>query len=190
MLNRMCNLFPARALEAFDEIHAGILITDHQSRAVHANRHFCDMLGLTPSALMELDPRTFVEMHRQDVQADHAQQSVHCDLTVNGVMCSIVIATAEISPDLLMSVIQDVQRIMTQHAGIQAELLALREELRELVATEAIPMCMTCHRVRLRDGSWVSAADPDALMRTGPISHGFCPPCAEEYCRKVRSTLS
>lgn len=42
---------------------------------------------------------------------------------------------------------------------------------------EVLPICMTCHAVS-EDGAWGGILD--FLVESGvPLSHGYCPPCAE-----------
>jgi len=180
-------IFPQRALAAFDAVHAGILITDDEGHAVFANARMCTLMGVRPSEIHGIDAAVLLQLQSRNADAAHQQRDVRVDVTLSGIPYSLVISTSAIAPHLLLCVVQDITRIIAEFGDLRADLDALKAELAALIANETVPMCMNCRKIRLRDGSWVTAADPAVLIANAVITHGFCPNCAEEYFEELKA---
>lgn len=180
------HIFPRSALAAFDLLPAGVLVAGLDDRAVYVNTRLCNLLGFSRNDAAAWDGETLAHIQQQGRAGSALGRETRLDLVRDGRTLSIVVSTAAISEELLMTVVQDVTQFAESHAALQADVLELRTQLDTLISRDAVPMCMTCGDIRLRDGSWVSPPDKVAVRGSGAISHGFCPLCTERYLDSIR----
>lgn len=89
-----------------------------------------------------------------------------------GTLCVIDSRPRQLDPAQL-----DALRVLRRAVIAQLE---LRRALHDLAdAGRLLPMCAWCRDVRRDDGSWLSLHE--FVMRTGQVTHGMCPACAESF---------
>lgn len=181
-MERLTNYLKKGPLQVFDDMPVAILFTDSDETILHANSACQELfeqskntlLGTRYSALMN-PRRTATKNHLND-------EFLQIRLEIAGQAYNINIHSRSVGEDLILRVIEDITKVLSEVEALHNEIEELRIILKGITGNSRILlMCSVCSKVRLDDGSWIQPVDDSTLLEKVAISHGLCPPCARRY---------
>ncbi len=181
-MEKIANAFDAGVTGLFDKVNSGIMFVNEDRNIVYANRYFLNLFDTEMDEIQ--DRKCWSVMHPENPTCRKCEtmKDVNLEVDINGNPINVFFTNSLVKDDLLLKIIQDISKLMESVTNVKEEISKLKNIIENTFGnSEFLTACSVCTKVRLRDGSWVSAKNMDNLKSGGWISHGLCPECAKPF---------
>ena len=185
-MNRVDEAFRVNGLKMFDKVSAGILFTDSQKKILYANPAFCRLYRTSLDKIQNKTCRSVIHPESKECRKCRDGAHIHMESIIDGKKYFLLVSCSQLSKDLLLKIIHDISRILGELSTLRAEVSDLHNLVESTIgSSQPLVVCCRCHKIRLKDGSWVPPADVDALQLIKGLSHGDCPSCSRKWVKKL-----
>ena len=185
-MNRVDEAFTANGLKMFDKISAGILFTDSQKNILYANPAFCRLYRTSLDKIRNKTCWSIIHPESEECGKCLDSENIQIESMICGKKYYLLISCSQLSKDLLLKIIHDISKILGDLSMLRAEVSNLSDIVESTVGTsQPLVVCCGCHKIRLKDGSWVPPADVDAIQLRKGLSHGDCPSCSKKWIKEL-----
>lgn len=159
-MERIANAFDTGVTGLFDKVNSGIMFINDDRKIIYANKYFLNLFNTEMDEILERKCWSVLHPENPGCRKCETLDDVNLRVDINGKPLNIFFTNSSISENLLLIIIQDVTQLFRNLSKVQKEVAKLRDIIESSFGnSELLIACSVCSKVRLKDGSWVSASN-------------------------------